>query len=563
MFLKTLEIINNDSLIRRIDFKKGVNLIIDETKNDNRTSSGNGVGKTTVLRLIDFCLDGSGDNIYTDPEFKTHNSAVEEYLKNNNIIIRLTLVEDLNKLDVGNLVIEKNFLKRKEKIQKINEEQLNRDNFSTRLKEIIFKTDVDKPTFKQLKAKNIRDEKHKLLNTLRVLAPNVVTDAVYETLHLFWFGIDADTPKDKLTRDLTFERKIQTRLRHSSNLPQINQALIIINKKIAELEGEKTKYNINENYQSDLTILNQIKKEKSILSTNISRLELRKELINESKNELESDIANIDSLSIRKLYDTAKSLLPSVQKSFEDVIDFHNTMIKNKIAFIVEELPSIELELANRNSEITKILNKEQKLIEKINNSILLEDLQNIIYQLNSLYEQKGIHEQQKRIWVESNNRVNQIESSLNSINDELSSEDDLIQKNITEFNAIFSDISNRLDGAHSILSADNSTGLYKFEITNVENNPGTGTKKSQMASFDLAYIKYADFYKIPCLHFILQDQIENVHSNQITNLLTQIVDEVNCQYVLPVLRDKLPSDLDVLKYEVLTLSQSDKLFRI
>jgi len=563
MFLKTLEIVNQDISIRKIEFIKGVNIIVDETKNYDRTSSGNGVGKTTVLRLIDFCLDGSGDNIYTDPEFKTHNTKVEEFLKNDKILIRLTLVEDWGKLNSGNLIIEKNFLSRKEKIQRINGEQLNKDDFSARLKELIFKTDVDKPTFKQLKAKNIRDEKHKLLNTLRVLAPNVVTDATYEILHLFWFGIDADMPKDKLTRELHFEKKMQIRFRRSSNLSQINQALIIINRNIIELENEKTKYNINENYQNDLALLNKIKKEKSVLSTFISRIELRLELINESKNELESDLANIDISSIKNLYIVAKSLVPSVQKSFEDVINFHNTMINNKIAFIIEELPTLEQELKNKKNEMIDLLQIEKKQVEKINNSILLDDLQNIINQLNALYEQRGIQEEQKRIWEESNNRLKEITDSLNSINDELSSKDTAIQDNITKFNSFFSDISNRLDGAHSILSADNSTGLYKFEITNVENNPGTGTKKSQMASFDLAYIKYADSNKIPCLHFILQDQIENVHSNQITNLLTQIVDEINCQYILPVLRDKLPSDIDVSKYEVITLSQSNKLFKI
>ena len=83
------------------------------------------------------------------------------------------------------------------------------------------------------------------------------------------------------------------------------------------------------------------------------------------------------------------------------------------------------------------------------------------------------------------------------------------------------------------------------------------------MASFDLAYIKFADSIDLPCLHFVLQDQIENVHSNQITNLLTEIVSEVNCQYVLPVLRDKLPKDIDIASMEILSLSQDRKLFKI
>lgn len=67
----------------------------------------------------------------------------------------------------------------------------------------------------------------------------------------------------------------------------------------------------------------------------------------------------------------------------------------------------------------------------------------------------------------------------------------------------------------------------------------------------------------IKCLHFILNDQIENIHDNQIENLLTEIVLETNCQYILPVLRDKLPTDIDVVNYEILKLSQSDKLFKI
>lgn len=81
MFLSSLTIHNDDRLIRNIPFHKGINLIVDETKSERKTESGNGVGKTTVLRLIDFCLDGEGKNIYTDPEFKTANKKIEDFLK--------------------------------------------------------------------------------------------------------------------------------------------------------------------------------------------------------------------------------------------------------------------------------------------------------------------------------------------------------------------------------------------------------------------------------------------------------------------------------------------------
>ena len=50
-------------VIRNVSFLMGLNFIIDETTTDSKKESGNNVGKTTVLRLIDFCLDGDGKNL--------------------------------------------------------------------------------------------------------------------------------------------------------------------------------------------------------------------------------------------------------------------------------------------------------------------------------------------------------------------------------------------------------------------------------------------------------------------------------------------------------------------
>lgn len=562
MFLKKLTIHNENSLLREIFFHKGVNLIVDETKSNNRTDSGNSVGKTTVLRLIDFCLDGSGENIYTDSEFGTKNIIVENFLKENNIIITLVLVENLDDENDFGIEIKRNFLSHSKKIQTINGEKISNDEFSKKLKELIFKTVSDQPTLKQLKSKNIRDEKNKLLNTIKVLSP-YTTDVTYETLHLFWFGIDIGLSKDKLIREQNLEKKLQIRLRRENNLPKIKQSLIVVNKEIDILTKKKNLFNLNEKYDEDLTNLNFVKFEINKISSTLSRLELRKELILESKLDLEKDIANIDVLQIKRMYEKAKSFIPNIQKTFEDTLEFHNEMIQQKIQFITEELPALGNEISSEKRKLNSLLIKEKALSEALSKLGAIEELQIIVDSLSSFYEKKGTLEEQKRLWEKSNSALERINEKLDQINNEIYSKDDLINKRIAEFNSYFSDISSKLDGVHSVLSADNHDGIYKFVIGNIEGNPGTGGKKSQMASFDLAYIKFADSLEIPCLHFILQDQIENVHSNQITNLFTEIVDEVNCQYILPVLRDKLPNDIDISHLEVLSLSQQNKLFRI
>lgn len=562
MFLKSLMIHNNDTLIRNIVFKKGINLIVDETKSSSRIDSGNSVGKTTVLRLIDFCLDGDGKNIYTDSEFKTTNKKVENFLKKNNIIITLTLVDSLDAKIPKEIIIERNFLNRSKKIQRINGEKKSNDEFSSVLKELIFKTRSDRPTFKQLKSKNIRDEKNKLVQTIRVLSP-YDTDAAYEALHLFWFGIDVNLSKDSLIREKNLEEKLQARLRKESNLSQVKQALIIVNKEIDRLDEIRKSFHLNKEYESDLENLNSIKSEINVCSNRISHLEIRIELIEESRDDLNSNRANIDTAQIKALYDSAKSLIPNLQKTFEETLRFHNEMISQKLKFIEEDLPQLYESLVHERSRLRDLIKQEEKLSEEFSKSNSIKDLEGIISDLNLYHEKKGALEEQQSLWEKSNSDLQKIDEKLEAINNEIDTKDDLIQKRIEEFNFYFSDVSSRLDGVHSLLSADKVNDVYKFEIGNIEGNPGTGGKKSQMASFDLSYIKFADEKKIPCLHFVLQDQIENVHSNQITNLLTEIVDEINCQYVLPVLRDKLPADVDVSRLEILSLSQEEKLFRI
>lgn len=563
MFLDSLIVKNGDEIIREVPFHKGVNLIVDYTApNSKKTDSGNSVGKTTVLRLIDFCLDGKANNLYSDPEFKDSNDKIKNFLTQNNINITLNLIKDIQDPKSKKISICRNFLPRAKKIQTINGEKCSNDEFSSKLKSLIFKTTSEKPTFKQLKSKNIRDEKNKLVNTIRVLSP-YDTDVAYETLHLFWFGVDINQDKDELVRKQNLENRLQARLKKESTLSQVKQTLLIVDSEIERLTIKKDNFNLNPNYESQLESLNNAKQSINALSENISRLELRKELIQESVEDLNRGFSKASVEHIKKMYEQAKALIPNLQKSFEETLKFHNSMIQEKIDFISQDLEQLDDELFTNKQSLTHFLSIEEQLSIDLKKSGAVEELQDIISELNSFYEQKGKLTEQQSVWEKSNKELEKIEKALNKMSSEVESKDILIQEKIADFNKIFSKFSSKLDGIHSLLSAESEKGTYKFSITNIEGNPGTGTKKSQMASFDLSYIAFADENEIPCLHFVLQDQIENVHANQITNLFTELVNQVNCQYVLPVLRDKLPPNIDISHLEVLSLSNKDKFFRL
>lgn len=90
-------------------------------------NTGNGVGKTTVLRLIDYCFGKDAKKIYTDPESGETLGDVKAYLIEKRVLIRLTLSERADKIEPNSkYVIERNFLSGKHKIQMINGERVSR-----------------------------------------------------------------------------------------------------------------------------------------------------------------------------------------------------------------------------------------------------------------------------------------------------------------------------------------------------------------------------------------------------------------------------------------------------
>ncbi|MDR0394903.1 MAG: DUF2326 domain-containing protein [Tannerella sp.] len=565
MFLKELKIENKLGEIRTIEFRTGLNLIVDETPENNKKTTGNNVGKTTILRLVDFCLGSSGKNIYQDSEFKKQeNSTIKDFLIVTEVLITLSIVDDLD-FPTESIVIKKNFLTYSKKIQEINGENItNNKEFDLKLKELIFKTSVDKPTFKQVISKNIRDEKNKLANIVKVLDAYTKIEE-YEALFLFWLGINTDThnQKELLGKEKAKEELFQKRLKKEGELSLIEQQLEFVNAKIKELQQVKTDFNFNENFETQIKELNEIKLNLSKLSTEFSRLNMRRELIAESKEHLEEEKTNIDAGQIELLYNKASKLIPDLHVSFQETIQFHNDLIDEKIKYIEKELPSLTENLKSISKEISSLRKRERELSEFIGTSEYNDDYDKILIDLNSFFERKGNLEERKRYWITSNEKLDRINEELETINSEINSKDSLIQKRITLFNKYFTKISNELYGEEYLLSTQKNDKGYDLIVTNIEGNPSAGKKKGQIAAFDFAYILFAEEMGMKFLHFIMHDQLENMHDNQLSTILVNLANSINCQFILPIVRDKIPADLDIGKHIILNLSEHDKLFKV
>lgn len=567
MYLSKLTISSPGKVIRDIEFHKGLNLIVDETP-ENTTGTGNNVGKTTVLRLIDYCLGGDVDGIYRNPEDKHESYAlVKDFLTGNNVIVTLILVDDLD-TPLKKVEIERDFKTGRGSRIRINGRDITRKDFVAELESAIFpEVKAETPSFRQIIAHNIRIDNLRLENTLKTLTMG--KNEEYEALYLFMFGCPNDSAARKtlLAQELDTEKKYKRRMERNRSKNEYKAALSVIESDIEKLVERKDNLNINENLQLDINSLNALRAEINKVTSRTSLLSLRRELINETVESFDKQNFGEDVVQLEMIYKQASAYVPKMQRTFKELVDFHNTMLENKKAFVAQELPSIQEEIESLSVELERLQEKETVMAEKVLKSDTYEELESIIVQLSELSRRKGEFESYVSQIETAEKAIKEKCEEMKKIDDGLFTEDFArrLEAQRDKFNKIFSEVSHEIYDEQYIISYDvyNQKGkqLYKFHITDVANF-SSGKKQGEISCFDIAYTVFADQEGIPCLHFILNDKKELVHGNQL-NKFAEAVNKYNVQFVCSMLYDKLPPVLRKDEHVVVRLSQDSKLFRI
>ena len=572
MFIETLKISSKYKTIREMKFRKGMNVIIDNTPTTNDlTLTGNNVGKTTVLKLIYFCLGGEGKDIYTDEENKNKvYDEVKKFLIDNEVLITLTLRKEFDSLPNDKIIIERNFLKGKHAIRKINGEDILKKDFEKVLSAKCFPDNKnEKPSFKQIISHNIRYKENSVNRTLRTLDA-YTSDVEYESLYLYLLGcrFDRGDQKQLLSNKIKQEYMYKERLEKKEKKNSYEVALALLETEIEELNLKKSKFNINKNFEKDLDSLNEIKYKINKLSSCMTKLELRRDLISESKIEMEGEISTIDLVQLKSIYNEARKYIPNLHKTFEQLIKYHNKMILEKVLFITKELPELNDRISEYKDNIKQLLIEEERLMVKVSKSHSFVDLESIISELNERYRLKGEYEN-------TISQINDVETNIETLENELENIDQFLyskefqaklKERINRFNKYFSSVSYNLYGEKYALTYEivnnkkTKKPVYKFSTFNY--NMSSGKKQGEILCFDLAYILFANESDIPCLHFLLNDKKELMHDNQLMNIADFVMGK-KLQLVVSILRDKLPEGLVNKVNIVVELSQEDKLFRV
>ena len=568
--MKSLSVTRGDgTIIRDIRFHPGLNLIVDEIPVVSGKETGNNVGKTTVLKLVDFCLGAKAKGIYSDHENKRNEyKLVKDFLVDNKVRVSLILKDDLLQEESLEVFIERNFLTRKNKIQRINGNNKTDDEFEETLTDLLFPGHYgNKPTFRQIIAHNVRYKDLSINNTLKNLN-SFTRDYEYETLYLFLFGCDFEQgdAKQELRSQIGAEEKFKKRLESEQTKSAYETALVLLQSEIEELERRKASLNLNPNFESDLDKLNKVKYQINLTSSEIGRLELRKDLISEAQGEIQSGESTIDLQQLQQIYQQAISLVSGIQKTFQELYDFHNRMVESKIRFITQDLPKIKVKLTEQREHLNRLLVEEAELSAAITKSDSFEVLEQLIVELNAKYQTKGEYENTLRQLSAVESKLTELNKELTAIDNDLFSDEFAlkIKEQVNKFNRLFLSVSYDLYGEKYALKVDTKIvkGRRLYEFTAFNTNFSSGKKQGEISCFDIAYTLFADEENIPCMHFLLNDKKELMHDNQLLRI-ANLVSANGIQFVASILKDKLPDELNKNEYIVVKLSQENKLFKI
>jgi len=565
MQLINLQVLDGGVVRRTIKFQDGMNIITNEEED------GNHIGKSTALRVINFCLGSGGESIWEDPDSKTTSDVIRNYVTSGRVIFVLNI-------SVKN---KPYCIKRKIKIveQKTREilkkyswiddiEYDTNKKFQAALAPILGFS-IESPTYSSIKNRFVRIDKTTSNKTYRYLNVNT-PDSSYISYYSYLLGFAGH---DDLSREIQLSKEKEEReLRVSVLLngkpeQDYKDRLKSIDDEIEILNQKEEAYDFKDAQNSGIKRLKQQRILIANSTSDIARLEIR---INYAKRTIDNYLSkksDMDIDMIESIYEEAKAIVPNLSKTLHDVISFHDSIIKKKSDYVSQQLSKYELEIENIQAVLNTLLNNEKDLIKAISSQSHLGGFIVIEKELQDRREERGrtsIIIDEISVETKEINRLNDEITSLRSNNkehlDQLKANVEIFNKGCKEFTrALFKNFALSINVDTRI-----ATNELEFSIVNQDKVAGDGEPRAAALAFDMAFVEYANKTNANLPRFTLQDHLEAVDQDKLATL-SHLANKHKTQVVMAILSDKLQS-LDkkfIDKNTVLWLKQSDKFFKL
>lgn len=568
MFIKSLRIRNTvtNTVMREVPFHKGANFVVD-TEDSSRH---NKVGKTTFLKLIDVLMGAQNkSHVYIDQETNNETVELRDTIVKKRIAVEMTLAQSLESPYGKVIELKVELFPRGHYF--IDGERLPLDKYRHKLNELIFSIDNNVPTFRQLINSFVRvsvgGDDNAFLRTL-----TRASNATYRSVYNFLFDISDPTLDNKLSLLNTSLGRSQESLRQYKrvngveDVEQQRQILVALESEYADVKAQADDIFDADEYRNNRDAIASVRAEYARLTDQIGELDYRigrnRETLDAARAERERQA---DLNLSRKFFDEVCAMLPELNKTFEDMVSFNDMLCDNKIAYFKDIEADLLAEKAELEDAVQALLASNSQYL-----SLVARDQIDEYEQLSASLMGLGQDIGRRKEIVDTLDRY---ERDLASIQEDISSystrgsaregKDGNYQAMMTSFNSYFTSLAQRINGEKPILVYQPDTDKFPVSITEISGS-STGTRKSLIAAFDLAYQQFAIANHIHAPRFVVHDVIENVEGEDLRTIINA-ANDIDAQYIVAALKEKLDSsnisEDEQSQLQILQLADDDKLF--
>ena len=497
-------------LFDEVEFKEGLNIILGKYSSTNKEI--NGIGKSTLIRLIDYCL------LSRTAKNKFFNVKTFPFLDNHNVVLEFYIEDEIYFI--------KRFFNKKEilfgKIDNTNVHEYSEKELKSVLGDIFFKaynnTYYENKWFRSLIRFFIKDDlNHQVRKApYNFLNPNVTKNLII-VYNFYLIGLPNKNlyQLEMLKRKLQERKKIQNRIirglekETGKHLQEVKSELREIKEKIQTLENTVKDYDFINTYKDIENQIGNLTSKISNILGEIQRLQRKLDLIQESY----SVNIEVDIRESTEFYNMLNAQLGSfLKKTLDEVIRFRKAIADNRKKYLAErerdlkdklnELWKEYYRLEEKRKKLYKILDTKGKFdIIKETYKKLLEEgmayqhIENILRQIDGLSDE-----------------ILKIEEGMSDLHFTIVKELKEHSERINNLGVSFRDTVKNC--------AATSEGSYlAIEYTNKKENPvdikvdipkslSYGRERLKILAYDLTIFKEILSHKSPMPHFLIHDGV-------------------------------------------------------
>lgn len=557
---------------KSIEFKPGFNVILAErTKEATSRDSRNGLGKSTLIEIIHFCLGGDKGETLSKSQLDNWTFTMEFDLRDR-VIAATRNTKDSNKIwiegDTSSWPLKPTIDKKTGKL--LLTVKAWKETLGTLMFEVQPIYDEFKyiPTFRSLISYFVRRNGRRggFLTPFQQNKSQSEWDRQVNNAFLLGLGWEFASrwqklkDKKKLIEQIGREANTGLLTEFMGSLGQLESTKIRLTDQVNKERTHLDNFRVHPQYAQLEAELNDITR---IMHKNVNFNLSDGKLLESYEDSLRSEVdANPD--KIKSVYEEVGLILPNdVQKRLEDVLTFHKQIVLNRRIFLAAEIEGIKRTISERLRENENLDTKKSELMLVLKTHGALEEWT----QLQTLHQ---LTISQLKDVTNRIDNLKMLEQGKSAINIELEllfqqAKADLGDRNKQKEKAVltFNNFSNVLYSAPGNLSVDVSKTGFKFDVK-IERSGSQGIGNMEIFCYDLTLARlWAQ--KRKGLYFVVHDSslFADVDERQkaLALLLSrQEAENMSYQYIcllnsdaLPI-RD-LPASFNLHEHVILTLT--------